>query len=83
MGTGSAEGESEKSDRSPGRFYQDVLELAAAKPDLDEILPNTSISWSGCGKVGFPIAYIDSHMMPEGDIPGLAEKFDRWVEEEG
>ena len=32
-------------------------------------------------KVGFPIAYIDSHMMPEGDIPGLAEKFDRWVEE--
>ena len=22
-------------------------------------------------------------MMPEGDIPGLAEKFDRWVEEEG
>ena len=66
-----------------GVFYQDVLELAAAKPDLDEIITEYKYQLERLRKVGFPIAYIDSHMMPEGDIPGLAEKFDRWVEEEG
>ena len=66
-----------------GVFYQDVLELAAAKPDLDEIITEYKYQLDRLRKVGFPIAYIDSHMMPEGDIPGLAEKFDRWVEEEG
>mgnify|MGYP002234181798 FL=1 len=57
-----------------GVFYQDVLELAAAKPDLDEIITEYKYQLERLRKVGFPIAYIDSHMMPEGDIPGLAEK---------
>lgn len=66
-----------------GVFYQDVLELAAAKPNLDEIITEYKYQLERLRKVGFEISYIDSHMMPEGDIPGLAEKFDRWVEEEG
>ena len=66
-----------------GVFYQDVLELAASKPDLDEIITEYKYQLERLRKVGFDIAYVDSHMMPEGDIPGLAERFDRWVEEEG
>ena len=66
-----------------GVVYQVVLGLAAARPDLDEIITEYKYQLERLRKVGFPIAYIDSHMMPEGDIPGLAEKFDRWVEEEG
>lgn len=66
-----------------GVFYQDVLELAASRPNLDEIITEYQYQLERLRKAGFPIAYVDSHMMPEGDIPGLAERFDRWAESEG
>ena len=66
-----------------GVFYQDVLELAAAKPSLDEIILELRCQLERLRKVGFDIKYIDTHMCPDADIEGLGERFDRFVESEG
>ena len=68
---------------SRGVFYQHVPEMAAAKPVVEEIITEYKYQLEKLRSVGFPIAYVDSHMMPEALIDGLPEAFDRWLEEEG
>lgn len=66
-----------------GEFYQTQQELAAADPDIDEIILEYNNQLDLLTKYGLNVEYIDSHMIPEMFIPGLTEVFRGWIKEKG
>lgn len=66
-----------------GAMYQTVDALAAAKPAVEEIMHEYRCQLETLRRVGFHVTYLDSHMMPELQIPGLREAMSRMAEEEG
>lgn len=66
-----------------GEFYQTQEELAAADPDIDEIMLEYNHQLDLLTRYGLNVEYIDSHMIPEMFIPGLTEVFRGWIHEKG
>lgn len=64
------------------RFYPSVRELLAGKPVIDEIITEYRYQLERVRKFGFDVKYMDSHMFPEWEIPGLEEAMERMMEKE-
>jgi predicted glycoside hydrolase/deacetylase ChbG (UPF0249 family) len=66
-----------------GEFYQSPQQLAAAKPDLDEILLEYDAQLARLTMLGLKADYVDSHMAPELLVPGLEQALAEWVSSKG
>lgn len=61
-----------------GMFLPSPKAFLLNPPDLDEIMEEFRAQLNRARTLGFRISYIDSHMAPEFDVPGLEERMREW-----
>jgi chitin disaccharide deacetylase len=66
-----------------GMFLPTPKEFLQQKPDLDEIMLEIQAQLDKLKALGFRISYVDTHMAPEYEVPGLEERLSDWTKKEG
>jgi hypothetical protein len=66
-----------------GYFLADPSLFEKTKPDIALILREYDAQLDKLTRLHFPITYVDSHMLPEKNIPGLMEAMNNWIETKG
>ena len=66
-----------------GDFPADPAWFLEHTPDLDEILYEFDRQLDRLTHLGLPIAYVDMHMMPYREIPGLEAEMSAWIARKG
>lgn len=66
-----------------GLFFSGPHVFLEHPPRLQEILAELQAQLDKARRLGFPISYIDSHMMIEWSVDGLEEQMRAWAAQEG
>jgi chitin disaccharide deacetylase len=66
-----------------GTFFSDPSWFAAHPPDIDQVLLEYDHQLDLLTSLGLDIRYVDSHMLPELFVEGLAEAVSGWVRHKG
>lgn len=66
-----------------GMFLPDPKLFEQTRPDIEVILSEYDAQLDKLTKAGFPIRYVDSHMIPELWVPGLDEAVEGWAGKKG
>ncbi|GHU98013.1 hypothetical protein FACS189483_05430 [Spirochaetia bacterium] len=66
-----------------GYFLPDPEQFANTKPTMEIILREYDAQLDRLTRLGFPVAYVDSHMFPEKYIPGMFEAMNEWIKRKG
>lgn len=66
-----------------GLFFSGPHVFQEHPPRMPEILAELQAQLDKARGLGFPIAYVDSHMMIERDVDGLEEQMCAWTSREG
>jgi hypothetical protein len=66
-----------------GMFLPSPKEFLQKKPNLDEIMLEIQAQLDKLRALGFRISYVDTHMAPEYEVPGLEERLSDWTKKEG
>ncbi|WP_281939422.1 ChbG/HpnK family deacetylase [Paenibacillus tyrfis] len=66
-----------------GMFTSSPQVFEAQKPDLDEIMLEIQAQLDKLRRLGFRIAYVDTHMFPEYHVPGMEDRMMEWADKEG
>lgn len=66
-----------------GYFKASLADFAAEPVDVEKVIQECGAQLDKLTRLGLPIVYVDSHMMPETVIPGLMERFREWIAAKG
>jgi hypothetical protein len=66
-----------------GHFLPSPRAFRAHPPSMQEILAELQAQLDKARRLGFPISYVDSHMMIEWDVDGLEDQMSAWAAREG
>jgi len=66
-----------------GMFLSSPKEFLQKEPNLDEIMLEIQAQLDKLKAFGFRISYVDTHMAPEYEVPGLEERLSDWTKKEG
>lgn len=66
-----------------GEFPEATAWFLEHPPELSEILQEFDAQLDRLTRLGLPISYVDMHMMPYGEIPGLQEEMSLWIARKG
>lgn len=66
-----------------GAFLEDPVLFGERMPPLEQVLREIDAQLDFLTQLGLPIRYVDTHMLPEKFIPGLAEALTAWAQRKG
>ncbi|MBR1704163.1 MAG: ChbG/HpnK family deacetylase [Clostridia bacterium] len=66
-----------------GEFPEATAWFLEHPPELSEVLREFDAQLDRLTRLGLSISYVDMHMMPYKEIPGLREEMSRWIAEKG
>jgi predicted glycoside hydrolase/deacetylase ChbG (UPF0249 family) len=66
-----------------GLFFSGPHVFRERPPRMQEILAELQAQLDRVRRLGFPVAYVDSHMMIEWAVDGLEEQMCAWTAQEG
>lgn len=66
-----------------GRFKAALSDFSEEQVDLDQVIRECGAQLDKLTRLGLPIVYVDSHMIPELAIPGLQDRFRSWIASKG
>jgi predicted glycoside hydrolase/deacetylase ChbG (UPF0249 family) len=66
-----------------GYFLSNPEQFVTTKPQVAVILREYDAQLDRLTRLGFPVAYVDSHMFPEKYIPGMFEAMNEWIKGKG
>lgn len=66
-----------------GAFWADPMLFTSHPPQLEQVMQELDAQLDFLTRLGLPIRYVDSHMLPEKFIPGLAKALSQWAERKG
>jgi hypothetical protein len=66
-----------------GYFLSNPDMFLKTKPEVEVILREYDAQLDRLTRLGFPVAYVDSHMFPEKRIPGMFEAMNEWIKRKG
>jgi hypothetical protein len=66
-----------------GFFLSDPKLFEETKPPVELILREYDAQLDKLTRLNFPVSYVDSHMIPEKNIPSLFEAMNDWIKQKG
>ncbi|MBP5272647.1 MAG: ChbG/HpnK family deacetylase [Clostridia bacterium] len=66
-----------------GEFPWQTAWFLEHPPELSEILREFDAQLDRLTALGLPVSYVDMHMMPYPEVPGLQEEMSRWIAQKG
>lgn len=66
-----------------GAFLADPALFTQRMPPMEQVLMELNAQLDYLTGLGLPIRYVDSHMLPEKFIPGLADVLSQWANQKG
>ncbi len=66
-----------------GTFYMHPMMFATHMPQVEEVMKEIRGQLELLTKLGLPISYVDTHMLPDSLIPGLTDALTEFAKEKG